>query len=556
MELYCEDDILCFVEDDVDLLLPGNMENTSIGFGRLFEENNLEVTNTEKDNLFSCEADPLLSEAQIIEGHTILEAFNIRIPQTEFVLKKQKSKEPPSIILISDGEHERTLTLEKPTLKEPLPIIVISNGENSSTDLNSFTDKHITVNDMSNNQILLTNKLHVVEMDFLDNSASLVFRDIKGNQIFLTQQMQLPDNYMPPEKTQRITSVVLVQICKELDVVLPQIITNLGAKIHLCPLRCTKAFLHIADAKLHALKHMEIKPYKCDKPDCPWEFYTACKLARHAETHSQNKNFVCDILNCKKTFSTIYNLNEHKKKHNKPATLPCPVKGCNQLFQNDNQRRAHFKTHNHSEAPFRCNNGKCTKSFFAQTLLDAHSRSCIQKGSQIVCNYPDCGKTFPTPYRLREHIRQHTGVKPYECTFQNCTWRFATASKLKRHQSTHTRDRKFHCTMGNCNKSFFRSEHLKEHTLTHIEKRSIDAEGKSALANAKKNNPEKKEKIKVQSEEDSMTTNTNADALLEQAIQSLGMPSDIIMSNGLISDEPLALMENENFSTVNLRDLD
>lgn len=48
----------------------------------------------------------------------------------------------------------------------------------------------------------------------------------------------------------------------------------------------------------------------------------------------------------------------------------------------------------------------------------------------------------------------------------------------------------------------------------------------------------------------------NSEALLEQAIQSLGVPSDMILGSGLLPEEPLELLENGNFSTVNLRDLD
>lgn len=286
---------------------------------------------------------------------------------------------------------------------------------------------------------------------------------------------------------------------------------------------------------------------------------------------------MCNISGCKKAFSTIYNLNDHKRRHTKPAILPCSVKNCNLLFQNEKQRRAHYKTHNNSEAPFHCSIGKCSKYFFTKSVLDAHSHSCTQKGLENVCKYPNCGKAFATPYRLREHIRIHTGVKPYKCQFDNCTWSFTTASRLKRHQSTHIPERKFHCTMGNCNKSFLRSEHLKDHTLTHIEKRIFELEGnyitfilifsykgikihtfskiigKSVvLAQMKKNNSGKREL----QEEDSKTNNSHADVLLKQAIRSLEVPSDVILGSGLVANTPHAATDNEKFSTVNLRDLD
>lgn len=47
----------------------------------------------------------------------------------------------------------------------------------------------------------------------------------------------------------------------------------------------------------------------------------------------------------------------------------------------------------------------------------------------------------------------------------------------------------------------------------------------------------------------------SSDVLLEQAIQSLGVPSDMMLSSSILPEESLELLENENFSTVNLNDL-
>lgn len=48
---------------------------------------------------------------------------------------------------------------------------------------------------------------------------------------------------------------------------------------------------------------------------------------------------------------------------------------------------------------------------------------------------------------------------------------------------------------------------------------------------------------------------TTSDALLEQAIQSLGVPSYMMLNTGVLPEESLGMLENENFSTVNLNDL-
>lgn len=50
-------------------------------------------------------------------------------------------------------------------------------------------------------------------------------------------------------------------------------------------------------------------------------------------------------------------------------------------------------------------------------------------------------------------------------------------------------------------------------------------------------------------------TASTSDALLEQAIQSLGVPSDMMLSSNTLPEESLELLEDENFSTVNLNDL-
>ncbi|QRW20872.1 C2H2 zinc finger [Rhizoctonia solani] len=46
---------------------------------------------------------------------------------------------------------------------------------------------------------------------------------------------------------------------------------------------------------------------------------------------------------------------------------------------------------------------------------------------------PVCSKVFRRPCSLVEHIRVHTGEKPYGCPFMGCTVAFATKQNMKRH---------------------------------------------------------------------------------------------------------------------------
>lgn len=48
------------------------------------------------------------------------------------------------------------------------------------------------------------------------------------------------------------------------------------------------------------------------------------------------------------------------------------------------------------------------------------------------------GRPFKAKYKLVNHIRVHTGEKPFPCPFQGCGKVFARSENLKIHKRTHT----------------------------------------------------------------------------------------------------------------------
>ncbi|XP_029586576.1 zinc finger protein ZIC 4 isoform X3 [Salmo trutta] len=61
--------------------------------------------------------------------------------------------------------------------------------------------------------------------------------------------------------------------------------------------------------------------------------------------------------------------------------------------------------------------------------------------SQYVCHWENCPrdrKPFKAKYKLVNHVRVHTGEKPFPCPFHGCEKVFARSENLKIHKRTHT----------------------------------------------------------------------------------------------------------------------
>ncbi|XP_077969482.1 uncharacterized protein LOC120331401 [Styela clava] len=122
----------------------------------------------------------------------------------------------------------------------------------------------------------------------------------------------------------------------------------------------------------------------------------------------------------------------------------------------------------HDQTDHTCHWKDCQreKGFQAKYKLVNHIR--VHTGEKpFVCLYPNCGKVFARSENLKIHKRTHTGEKPFVCPFDGCDRRFANSSDRKKHTYTHSTSKPYGCRVPGCKKTYTHPSSLRKHIKMH-----------------------------------------------------------------------------------------
>ncbi|VVC95572.1 unnamed protein product, partial [Leptidea sinapis] len=200
---------------------------------------------------------------------------------------------------------------------------------------------------------------------------------------------------------------------------------------------------------------------------CGVKFKDSAAVTRHKEYAFDGKCNAtlkaCKI--CGVSFMSDQELKKHAREHSPTKIIPCF--GCNKRFRNERTYALHVQqTHGTvKNSKYAARNGRgaiceiCGLKCQSEAALQNHLR--VHTGEKpFACQH--CPKKFRILLNLQIHVRTHTGETPYKC--ETCERAFKHKYNLNRHYRVHTGLKPFLCP--HCGNNFTQANSLKVHINT------------------------------------------------------------------------------------------
>lgn len=169
---------------------------------------------------------------------------------------------------------------------------------------------------------------------------------------------------------------------------------HLGLPIKYSCEKCNKGFVDKSSFENHKVTHSDARNFTCEF--CGARFLTPYALKVHVNTHTREKKYECE--DCGSAFLRMCNLCAHKKRFHSTNDVKLVCEICGKSMTTRKDLRRHQVAQHSKEKPFRC---------------------------------PQCPRCYAAKESLKNHLRTHTGEKPYVCA---CGKAFYKSNVLRRHQ--------------------------------------------------------------------------------------------------------------------------